>query len=282
MLLTVLLLLSAVAAGLLNYSVDAFSGLQFLWMLPVSFAGAFLVLTALAVLFLVLVTLPVDPDKVRQEDSPFFRFLANAYIKFVFTVLPMRVHTVGMEKMPKDGRVLLVSNHIHDIDPAVFFYCFPKKQFAFVAKRETRQMFLINKFLNKLMCPQINRENDREALKAILRSIWLLKEDKTSVGIFPEGRICPERKLQHLKPGVFKIAQKANVPVVVCTLQNTQYVIKNFLRFKCTDVHMHLLDVIPAEEIVAGNTVEIAHRIYDMMARDLGPENVLPYPEENT
>lgn len=282
MLLSVLLLLSAAAAGLVCYGADAFSGLRFLWLLPVSFLGAFLALTVLALLFLLAVTLPQDPDKQREKDSPFFRFLARIYIAFVLTVLPVRLHKKGVEKMPGDGRVLLVSNHIDNIDPAIFLHCFPKKQFAFVAKRETRQMFFLNKFMPMLLCPLINRENDREALKTILRSIKLLKDDIVSVGIFPEGRICPERKLQPLKPGVFKIAQKAGVPIVVCTLQNTQYAIKNALKLKRTDIHMHLLDVISAEEVKTSNTVDIAHKVYAMMAQDLGPENVLPCPEENT
>ena len=281
MLLSVLLILSLGAAGVICAGVRAFEGLTFLWLLPVSFAGAFLTLTVLALLFLLLVTLPQDPDKQREKDSTFFRFLAKIYIEFALTMLPVRLHTKGLEKMPKDGRVLLVSNHLHEIDPAIFLHYFPKKQFTFVAKRETRNMFFINKFLPMLLCPLVNRENDREALKAILRSIKLLKEDIVSVGIFPEGRICPERKLQHLKPGVFKIAQKANVPIVVCTLQNTHHVVKNFLKFKSTDVHVHLVDVISAGEVQTSNTVDIAHKVYNLMAQDLGPENVLDY-EENT
>lgn len=282
MLLSVLLVLSLVAAGVICVTARAFEGLAFLWLLPVSFLGVLLALTVLALLFLFLVTMPVDPDKEREKDSPFFRFLARVYIQFALTVLPVRLHTKGLEKMPKDGRVLLVSNHLHEIDPAIFLHYFPKKQFTFVAKRETRDMFFINKFLPMLLCPLVNRENDREALKAILRSIKLLKEDIVSVGIFPEGRICPERKLQHLKPGVFKIAQKAGVPIVVCTLQNTHHVVANLLKGKSTDVHMHLVGVISAEEVKSSNTVDIAHKVYEMMAGDLGPENVLPYPEENT
>lgn len=282
MLLSILLIASLGAAGAICAAAHAFAGLAFLWLLPVSFAGAFLALTVLALLFLFVVTMLQDPDKQREKDSAFFRFLARIYIEFALTVLPVRLHTKGLEKMPGDGRVLLVSNHLHEIDPAIFLHYFPKKQFTFVAKRETRDMFFVNKFLPMLLCPLINRENDREALKAILRCIKLLKEDIVSVGIFPEGRICPERKLQHLKPGVFKIAQKANVPIVVCTLQNTHHVVSNLLKGKSTDVHMHLVDVISAEEVHSSNTVDIAHKVYNLMAQDLGPENVLAYPEENT
>ncbi len=281
MLFYILLIMSAVGAGGICYGAGAFDSLRYLWLLPLLFVGLLLGLIVLALLFLFLVTMPQDPDKQRGKDSPFFRFLARVYIDFALTLLPVRLHTAGAHKMPKDGRVLLVSNHLHEIDPAIFLHCFPKKQFTFAAKRETRNMFFVNKFLPMLLCPLINRENDREALKGILRCIKLLKDDIVSVGIFPEGRICQERKLQHLKPGVFKIAQKANVPIAVCTLQNTHKVLPNLLKGKKTDVHMHLLEVIPVEEIQSVTTVDIAHRVYDLMAKDLGPENILSY-EENT
>ena len=141
-------------------------------------------------------------------------------------------------------------------------------------------MFLVNKVMPKLLCQYINRENDREALKTILKCISLLKEDKVSIAIFPEGRINSYRKLAHFRPGVFKIAQKAQVPVVVCTLQNTNKAIGRLLKGKGTTIHLHLLDVIPAEDLAGKQTTEIAERIYEMMAEDLGKENVLTPEEE--
>jgi len=35
-----------------------------------------------------------------------------------------------------------------------------------------------------------------------------------------------------------------------------------------------VLEVIPAEEVKAGNTVEIAHRCHELMAKDLGADLV--------
>ena len=37
-------------------------------------------------------------------------------------------------------------------------------------------------------------------------------------------------------------------------------------------LEMKVLDVIPAEELVGVTTVDIAHRCYDLMAADLGPD----------
>ena len=170
---------------------------------------------------------------------------------------------------------MLVCNHTDDSDPIILLSCFPGRQLAFIAKREVRDMFVIGPMMHKLQCQLINRENDREALKTILKCIEILKTDKASVAVFPEGGILTEDgKLHHFKPGVFKIAQKAGVPIVVCTLKGTSDLFHNLKRLKATHVQLELVDVIPAEEVKTTNTVELAQLCHDLMAADLGPDLV--------
>ena len=166
-----------------------------------------------------------------------------------------------------------VCNHTSNADPVILMRCFRGHQLAFISKQENKDMFIVGKYMHKLLCQLINRENDREALKTILRCIQILNEDKASIAVFPEGGILSEDgKLHHFRPGVFKIAQKANVPIVVCTLKNTKDVVKNIKHLKPSSVEMKVLEVIPAEELKGVTTVDIAHRCYDLMAADLGPE----------
>jgi len=280
MLLGIVSALSVLAAAGLCYSNGAFENLNWIWALPLGFLGAFLVFAGIAFGIFLLICKFVDPEKPREEDTPWFRKMVLVYVKAVLTLLPVKIRTQGLENIPRDGRFLLVCNHLANIDPAFLLTAFPKSQLAFVAKRETAQMFLVNKVLPMLLCPLINRENDREALKTILRCISLIKNDTVSVAIFPEGRINSYRKLAHFRPGVFKIAQKANVPVVVCTLKGTNTVIPNLLKCKGSTVDIHLLGIVPAEEVKSKNTVEVAEQVYQMMAADLGPEHVLTPEEE--
>ena len=282
MLLCILCCLSLLMAASLCWVTEAFLSLQWLWMLPVGCFGSFLMLVIIGFLLLLVICARIDPEKPREKDTPWFRWMIMEYVDVVLKVLPVRVCAKGMEKLPKDGRFLLVSNHLDNIDPAFFYYCFPKSQLAFVGKKETKEMFLVNKVMPKLLCPTINRENDREALKTILRCISLLKSDTVSIAIFPEGGINAYRKLAHFRPGVFKIAQKANVPIVVCTLQGTNHVLGRLGKLQGSTVHMHLLDVVQPEDFADKTTVQIAEEIYQMMAADLGPENVLTPEEENT
>lgn len=243
-----------------------------LWIGPLTFAGSFLALMVLAFLFLWLVTAFVDLKKPQEHDSKFYRTLVALYVPAICTILRMRVHTRGLEKTPTDGRFMLVCNHLFDFDPVVLLGWFGKSQLAFISKWENSAMFIVGKVMHKLLCQLINRENDREALKTILRCIQLLKEDECSIAVFPEGYTSVDGRLHHFRPGVFKIAMKAQVPIVVCTITNTNRVVHNILRLKHTDIELHLIDVIPAEALKGRTAVDISEQVYQMMLNDLGAD----------
>ena len=274
MLLGTLVALSLIVGAAVCFAAGAFAASAWIWMLPAVTLGCLLVLLGSAFGFLMYLCKRVDQDVPQEEDDKFYRIVANLIIKSALPVLRIHVKMSGLEKMPKEGRFLLIANHTDNSDPIILLYCLAKYQLAFVSKRENRDMFVIGPMMHKLQCQLINRENDREALKTILRCIQILKEDKASVAVFPEGGIDDDLLLHKFKPGVFKIAQKANVPIVVCTLKNTKVVVKNLMKWKRSDVEMKVLDVIPAEELKGVTTVDIAQRCYEMMAEDLGPDLV--------
>lgn len=271
------------AAVLLCAAVGAFAGLAWLWILPLVFVGTFLLLAALWFLLILLMSKCVDMEKQQDADSPFYRWVIGLTVAAVIPLLGVRVHTQGFEKALPKGRFLLVCNHLHDIDPAFLLRHFPRSQLAFIAKREVATMPLVGPFLKMTMGQFVNRENDREALKTILECIRLIKEDKVSVAVFPEGYIRPNHLLHPFRPGVFKIAQKAKVPIVVCTLRGTHTVMPKVKKLQGAEVDLHLVGIIPAEDLEKTTTVDIAQRVYGMMAEDLGPELVLPAENaENT
>jgi len=272
MLLLSIAAVSLLAGVLICVSCGAFAAFSWLWMLPLVTMGFFLALLLAGFVFLLYLCKRVDQTKPQEEDDRFYRLVTDLIIESAFPVLRIRVKQSGLEKVPTDGRFLLVCNHCNNADPIILLYCLRKFQLAFISKRENSSMFVIGPMMHKIQCQLINRENDREALKTILKCIQILKEDKASVAVFPEGGILSEDgKLHHFRPGVFKIAQKANVSIVVCTLKNTKDVVRNIKHLKPSAVEMKVLEVIPAGDLKGVTTVDIAHRCYNLMAADLGP-----------
>ena len=252
----------------------AFASLSWQWMLPVGFVVSFLLLLTAAFLFLLYLCSRVDQNVPQEEDDPLYRKVTNLYIQSLVPVLRVHVKLKGGDKLPAKGRFMLVCNHTSITDPIMLLYAMPKSQLAFISKKENSDMFVIGPMMHKLQCQLINRENDKEALKTILRCIQILKEDKASIGVFPEGGINDDLKFHHFRPGVFKIAQKTKVPIVVCTLKGTKDVLPNLTKLKRSDVLVSVLTVIQPEEFENVTTVDLANRIHKIMADDLGPDEV--------
>ena len=243
-----------------------------IWAALGAFLGLFLIQALIMFLFLLYLCRRVDQNVPQEKDDPLYRTVTDLILESVLPILRIRIQKKGMDMVPEGGRFLLVCNHCSDSDPIILMRAFRKYQLAFISKKENSTMFVIGPMMHKLQCQLINRENDREALKTVLRCIDILKEDKASVAVFPEGGILSEDgKLHHFKAGVFKIAQKAGVPVVVCTLKNTLPVVPNILHLKVSHVELDVLGVIDTDTVKSLKTVEIAEKAHAMMAQNLGP-----------
>ena len=277
MLLILVITLSTLTAVAATLQTCAVQGLGMLWVLPVSFLGAFLAQAAVIFLVIWISCTLVKNKPAPEKENKYFRFLVRQICFAAIPVLMVRVHKKGLEQIPATGRFLLVCNHLHNVDPAFILRSFPKKGPVFIAKREADKMF--GSILRQLRCQLVNRENDREALKTILQCIKMIKEEEASVAVFPEGRIHGDELMHPFRSGVFKIALKTKVPIVVCTLYGTQNVLKNAMRLKPSDVDFHLVKVIYPEEYDGLTATEVGNMAYELMARDLGPEKVWQKPE---
>lgn len=251
------------------------------WVLPL-FVGVYLVLFLLAFGYLCWVCGRVNLDEPQAEhDDPFYRRVMDIYIEALIMLVGVKIHKEGFERMPQEGRFLLVCNHLFIADPGILLNVFRDKQLAFITKKENNNLFIINKFQHKILCQNIDREDDRQALKVILKCIQLIRDDEVSVCVFPEGYTSKDGKLHHFRSGVFKIAQKTKVPIVVCTIQNTRDIFRNLKKGKRTHVPVHLVGVIAPEEYQGLSTVDLGNKVYEMMIGDLG-ESFRPEEPENT
>ncbi len=271
MLLGGITVISAILAALICVG----TGNGHIWVYLLGFLGCFVLGLALAFGFFYIMCRRVDRSIPQEKDSPFYRGMIRHYIRAVVCLARIKVVAKGLEKLPKEGRYLLVCNHLCIADPAVLLHCFPGSQLAFVSKRENDDMFLVGQLMHKLQCQLLNRENDREALKTILKCVEILKQDRASIAVFPEGYCSEDGLLHHFRPGVFKIAQKTGVPIVVCTLKGTTDIIPKLKKLRPSRTEMHLVGVVQPEEYQGHSTVEIADRVFRMMADDLGPDLVV-------
>ncbi|MBR5263973.1 MAG: 1-acyl-sn-glycerol-3-phosphate acyltransferase [Clostridia bacterium] len=230
--------------------------------------GGFVGWLFLYILGLFLFSLCIDMKKPRTKDHPFVRFLIAETVRLVCQLGRVKIVTEGLEKMPA-GRFLLISNHRSMFDPLVSLVAFKKFPMAFVTKPENLRLPLVGRIIRYCCFLPIDRENPRSAIRAINSAAELIKTDTLSVGIYPEGtRNKGEAVLLPFHSGVLMIAQKAGVPVVAVTAENTEKVVKNFPLRK-TVVKLTVCDVIPAEAVASARTDDLGNTLYATMEKQL-------------
>lgn len=264
------LIFSAVTVLLSNNFFPVFREDYSWWLVPVLFLAIFIgliLIQLLLLLFSILTSsLKKPPSKAGEK---FFRFLLKHSLPIIMFVAKIKVNHKGTEKMPEDGRVFLVCNHQQDLDPAIILSCFLNRDLSFIGKKDIiEEMPFIAKAMHRFSCLFIDRDNDREGAKTIVKAIKQIKEDRCSIALFPEGYCSKDDQLQPLRNGSLKIALKTKVPVVVCVIDKTKLLPKNVLRRKTT-IDFRVVDVIYPETYENMNTLELGNLIYSKMDEGL-------------
>ena len=226
--------------------------------------GVLLALLLLYILFLGICCLFIDPDKAYEKNSPFYRFLLDSATAAAMKLLRIRVHVSGIEKIPKDTKVLFVSNHRSNFDPIITWYILKKWKIAFVSKPSNFKIPFFGRIIRKCCFMPIDRENPRNAIVTINKAAKLLKKQEVSIGIYPEGTRSKNGQLLPFHNGVFKIAQKAEAPIVVLCVTGTEKISKR-TPFRRTDVYLDVLEVFSAQGIKETKTEMIGTAVRRLM-----------------
>lgn len=235
----------------------------------VLYALAALILLALFyVLVLYFSGLFVDETHEYSKDSPYFRFLLNFGMWCATFFAGVKLRIVGKEKLPQ-GRFLIVGNHRSNFDPIVTWCALRNYNISYISKQGNFNLPFCGRILRRCCCMEIDRHSPRHSFETIERAAELIKSGEVSVGVYPEGTRSHDGKLLPFHNGVFKIAQIADVPIVVICSQGTENIHKNF-PLRRTKVTLTITDVLPAEFVKEHKTSYIGERVRKSLSQCLG------------
>lgn len=261
-------ILSVIADALITYFNGLATSFKDFWkpllLLPAVYVGFLLLHLAAFCVY----SFTTDKKYVKNIHNSYRSFMLSS-IKLFLKSAKVNVHTQGLELVPDDGKYLLVSNHLSVFDPMIAITALEKKNLAFVAKKEIFGIFAAGKYLAKSGCVALDRENNREAVKAINRAAANITDGVCAMGIYPEGYVNKNPgTLLPFRNGAFKIAKKAKVPIVVSVVRNTREANKNMFRHR-SDVYMKVIKVIPYEDIKDLKTSEIGEIVREIMIDEI-------------
>ena len=129
----------------------------------------------------------------------------------------VKIESYGLENIPNENGFVFFPNHQGLYDVLAFLDSCPVP-FAFVIKKEAKNVILLKQVSEALGSISIDREDIRQSLKVIQQVTEEVKGGKNFL-IFAEGTRSREgNNLIDFKGGSFKSAVKARCPIVPCAL----------------------------------------------------------------
>lgn len=199
----------------------------------------------------------INKKTVINKPNKFYYWILRQTSTQLVLLSNTKVHVTGLDKIPNDKRVLFISNHTSNFDQIVLLRVLKQKPIICITKPENEKIPIMGAFIHKTGYIPIDRKNNFNALSSILKGVRYLKSDLADMYVAPEGTRSKSGELLPFKAGAFKIATKADAPIVVISLLNCNKIHKNF-PFKRTHVYMDVINVIYSEEYETMNSVEIS------------------------
>ena len=163
----------------------------------------------------------------------------------------------GAENLLAEGGYILYANHQGKYD-AYSIVSTHEKPLTVMMDRDKSYTMLVSEIIDVLSGKRMDVNDTRHALKIIMQIAKEVAEGRRYI-IFPEG-IYSDKKhntLWDFKPGCFKAATKAGVPIIPVALVDT-YKVYNSWQITPVKTQVHYLKPLYPEEYRDMNTAEIS------------------------
>lgn len=162
--------------------------------------------------------------------------------------LGITVEVIGKENIPSSGPFLIVANHQGYADIFAILDAFRSTQVGFIAKAELKKLGPMGKAIDSTGSLFLERGDTRSAIQTLNKATELLKQGYV-LTIFPEGTRSHSNRMGSFKPGSFKFAQKAKVPVLPVTLVDSYKLFEEKKTFRPAHVKLIVHPLVPFGEL---------------------------------
>lgn len=129
------------------------------------------------------------------------------------TIMPIfyKIEYIGRENIPQDRNFIVAPNHISYFDPFIAGEAV-RQPIAFMGKKELFENPILAFLLDGLACFAVNRE--KLEVSTIKTALNIFKTDRWRLGIFPQGGIRRNRKIEKINKGFAVIAKQMKTDIL--------------------------------------------------------------------
>jgi len=170
-------------------------------------------------------------------SEPEFPLVHRLLRRIILGLLRLLCHlkVEGVEHVPAEGPLLLVSNHLHWLDTPVLGVTVPRRARVFAARKWERRPiagWVLRTLGNAIFV--YRGEVDRQALR---KALAVLK-DGGVLAMAPEGTRSDTGALQQGKEGTAYLAARTGVPLVPVVAYGQEKMFSSLLRGRRAEVHV--------------------------------------------
>ena len=159
------------------------------------------------------------------KSRPYWVQYISAYIIFFLGIFVGKIKVRGRKHIPKDGPIVLVSNHFAYFDPFLLVYAI-HKPIDFIMQKE---MGIEPQFLfAPMIYGAILTDRNKVGPSTIKESMRTVKKGKI-LGVFPEGGITSP-VLTKAKPGAVYLASMAKAKILPVSVRGASNAWENIFR----------------------------------------------------
>ncbi|MCR5177871.1 MAG: 1-acyl-sn-glycerol-3-phosphate acyltransferase [Lachnospiraceae bacterium] len=199
------------------------------------------------------------PEKYTEEKRYALARHVADIIKFTGAI---RTVGSGQENLPHDGGYILYPNHQGKYDVLGIMHTHDKPV-SFIIDDSASHGPLISEFTDLVQAGRIKLADLRQTMQLFRERAGIVAAGQRLI-IFPEGVYYKgkQNELAEFKPGSFKLAKMAKVPIVPVAIYDS-YKPFNSMVFGPVITYVNYLQPIPYEEYADKRTNEIAEMVHE-------------------
>ena len=189
--------------------------------------------------------------KRYANEYHFVRKLFQAFAVYILSLpyfkLCYNIKKEGLQNIPKGSNYIYAGNHVSMLDPLFVSYAV-LRPIVYMAKKELFEMPKLGWWIKKLGSFLVDRDKPQistfKTVREVFKTDWAL-------GIFPQGGIKENKKIENIERGFVAIAKSAKVDIIPVSISGFEGYAKTlFAQNVRIKVGTPISYELPAEEII--------------------------------
>ncbi len=173
----------------------------------------------------------------------------------------------GQKTIPTDTSVVFIANHQSFLDvPLMLGYA--GRQIGFISKAEFSKIPIFADWMRLLHCIFLKRNSPKQSIKAMADGVENIKKGY-SLLIFPEGHRSKSAEVKEFHPGSFKLAYRAEVPIIPVTISNTYKMYEETGHSQSTNLTLIFHPPIPTKGLTREEQKEIPSKVQALLTESV-------------